>query len=174
MLWPLPIMLSNIFTIFVLLHLSTSISCLPGLWVCCGREPTSVHPNAPQLERPLHNSRRWDGDTSCKHLEGNVVSTFFSQGLDDLLSMSLVNSNVIHIPRVVGGWMISSVLQCVLELRSFALKCTCVFLLCGAVLENDTLGFILPLFSTIFGDKIWRKKPTNYLDTWLLWCISVI
>lgn len=154
MLWPLPIMLSNTFTIFVLLHLSTSISSLPGLWASRGSEPTFVHPNAPRLEWTLHNSHQWDGDTPCKHLEGNVVSTFLSQGLDDLLSMSLANSNLIHLLRVIGGWMISSVLQCVLQLCNFALKCTCVFLLFGAVLENDTLGFILPLFSTIFGDKI--------------------
>jgi len=49
------------------------------------------------------------------------------------------------------------------------LKCTCAFLLPGAVLENDTLGFILPLFSTIFGDKISRKKnpPTiELLDSY--------
>ena len=103
MLWPLLTTLSHIFTVFVLLHLSTSISSLLGLCARCGREPTLVHPNAPQQERPLHNSRQWDGDTPCKRLEGKVASTFFSQGLDDLLSMSLANSDLVHVPRVFRG-----------------------------------------------------------------------
>lgn len=69
----------------------------------CGGEPASVHPSTLQLERPLCNSRPWDGDTTCEHPEGKVVSALFSQGLDDLLSMSLANSNLIHLPRAVGG-----------------------------------------------------------------------
>lgn len=38
------------FTTFVFPHLSKSTSCLPGLGVCCGREPTFVHPSTLQLE----------------------------------------------------------------------------------------------------------------------------
>lgn len=109
------------FTILVLLHLSKS-SCLPGLWVC-GGEPASVHPSTLQLERPLCNSRPWDGDTPCEHPEGKVVSALFSQGLDDLLSTSLANSNLIHLPRAVGGWIFSSLLPCVFGPCNFALKC---------------------------------------------------
>lgn len=109
------------FTIFVLLHLSKSTSFLPGLGVCCGREPTFVHPNTSQLAWPLCNSRHWDGNTS-KNPEGKVVSTLFSHENDDLLSMSVANSNLIHLPRAAGGWNISSLLPCVLGLCIFALK----------------------------------------------------
>lgn len=90
------------FTIFVLLHLSKSTSFLPGLGVCRGREPTFVQPNTPQLEWPLCNSRHWDGNASTNP-EGRVVSTLFSHENDDLLSVSLPSSNLIHLPRAVGG-----------------------------------------------------------------------
>lgn len=62
--------------------------------------------------------------------------------------------------------MISSVFQCILELIVFALKSIGILLLFDVVSVNVTLGFILPLFFTIFGDKTWRgKNTTNYLDT---------
>lgn len=83
------------FTIFVFPHLSKSTSCLPGLGVCRGREPTFVHPG-------MCNSHPWDGDT-CKNPEGKGVSALFSHGNDDLLPMRLANSNLIHLPRPGGG-----------------------------------------------------------------------